>query len=424
MKNKIYRFNKLTLLLVSVAIVTGFVIGRQSTQSDLFVDGKKAGIEFSDSLSDTQQYYVCPMHPEVTSDSPGSCPICGMDLVLHKHGKAETDAAHAHPVVTISPEIIHNLGIRLATAVRGDLPHNIETIGKITRIDHTARRIITPPISGTLTFIAEKYSGDEVSKGELLFKISSPQLLEQQKKFLQLSADGETAAASAMIPQLLGLGLTEQQISELQSGQTNAVPVEVYAREDGYIFTRRGEVGDAVPTSFTVFNIGSNYQVVEVTAEIFERQWGWVAEGQKATMQVRGLPGISFGGTVVDVEPPVGYTTRSLEVRLKFKTDHPGLSQSMFAHVSIIGKKRRQILMVPRQSVIRSEQGERVVLFRQKGLYQPVQVVAGEESESMIEIISGLEEGDLVVSSGQFLIDSESDLQSAFLRMSAQQQKR
>ena len=227
-----------------------------------------------------------------------------------------------------------------------------------------------------------------------------------------------------MIPQLYRLGLNERQIGELQSGQARDLPVEVYAKEDGYIFSRRGKVGDTVPTRFTVFNIGGNYRVVEVTAEIFERQWGWVDEGQVAAMHVRGVPGVSFKGTVVDVEPPVGYTTRSLEVRLKFKTDHPGLSQSMFAHVSIIGKKRKHVLMVPKQSVIRSEQGDRVVLFREAGLYQPVKVVVGEESESMIEIISGLKEGDLVVASGQFLIDSESDLQSTFLRMSARQQKR
>ncbi|RLA20591.1 MAG: efflux RND transporter periplasmic adaptor subunit, partial [Gammaproteobacteria bacterium] len=156
---------------------------------------------------------------------------------------------------------------------------------------------------------------------------------------------------------------------------------------------------------------------VEVTAEIFERQWGWVKEAQHVFMKVRGLPGLQFSGKVVDVEPPVGYTTRSLEVRMKFKTDHPGLSQSMFAHVSIMGEARRNILMVPRDTVIRTGDGDRVVLIRGDGLFQPVSVVIGEESAGMTEIISGLKHHDTVVASGQFLIDSESNLQAALKRM-------
>jgi Cu(I)/Ag(I) efflux system membrane fusion protein len=124
---------------------------------------------------------------------------------------------------------------------------------------------------------------------------------------------------------------------------------------------------------------------------------------------------------VVDVEPPVGYTTRSLEVRLKFKTDHPGLSQSMFAHVRIIGQSRDNILMVPRDTVIRTGDGDRVVLIKDDGLFQPVTVVVGEETSDKIEIISGLKKNDTVVSSGQFLIDSESNLQSALKRMTWKQ---
>jgi Cu(I)/Ag(I) efflux system membrane fusion protein len=191
----------------------------------------------------------------------------------------------------------------------------------------------------------------------------------------------------------------------------------VYAFENGFVYTRRGKVGEQVHSGFTVFNVGGNYRVIEVTAEIFERQWGWIEEGQTARMTVRGLPGSVFTGTVVRVEPPVGYTTRSLEVALKFKTDDPGISQSMFAHVSIIGQPTSHVLLVPRDAVIRTGDGQRVVVVRGDGSYQPVRVVAGEEGDGMVVIISGLEEGDRVVASGQFLIDSESNLLAGFRRM-------
>jgi len=229
--------------------------------------------------------------------------------------------------------VVHNLGIRTATVEKGDLHRSIETIGKITRVDPTARRIITPPIKGELVYIADKQDGDLVAEGELLFKVSSGELIELEKEFQEAYLSGDRAAATSMIPRLRKMGLAIEQIARLQTGEEADFPVEVYAFEDGFIFARRGFVGESVHTGFTVFNVGGGYKVIEVTAEIFERQWGWVEEGQTATMTVRGLPGTVFDGKVVRVEPPVGYTTRSLEVALKFKTDHPGISGYFPEHV-------------------------------------------------------------------------------------------
>ncbi len=280
-----------------------------------------------------------------------------------------------------------------------------------------ARRTITPPIRGELVMIADKHDSDFVTEGELLFTVRSEELFEHEKTFQDAFQSGDRATANAMIPQLSKMGLTPEQIARLQAGETPEMPVGVYAFEDGFIYTRRGRIGEKVHTGFTVFNVGGNYRVIEVTAEIFERQWGWVEQGQKAQMTVRGLPGTVFEGEVVRVEPPVGYTTRSLEVALKFKTDHPELSQSMFAHVSIAGQPRSNVLLVPTDSVIRTGEGDRVVLARGENSFQPVPVVAGEEAGGRIEIRSGLQAGDQVVASGQFLIDSESNLQAGFRRM-------
>ncbi len=403
----------LTLILVGIA---GFILGQSVNFNDVSPTlklSKAPGVNLVNSQSDNETYYTCPMHPEIISDSPGTCPVCGMDLVKQHHIHPQNNRASAYPAITISPVVVHNLGIRTARAQRGVMQHNIETIGKITRIDLTARRIITPPFGGVISYIADKYDGDEVTEGELLFAMTSPTLQEQQLQFQGLLKQGNSLGVSLIKAQLISAGLTSEQISKLQSGHPANFSVEIYAKEAGYIFSRRGDVGDSIPSGFTVFNIGSNYQVVEVTAEIFERQWNWVKVGQQANMVVRGLPGVSFSGKVVRVEPPVGYTTRSLEISLKFKTDHPGLSQSMFAHISIIGQSRHNILMVPRDTVIKTEQQDRVVLLKDNGQYQPVTVIAGEESVGMVEILSGLKNNDTVVSSGQFLIDSESNLQSA-----------
>lgn len=364
-----------------------------------------------------QLSYTCPMHPDVISDRPGDCPICGMPLVAHQHDNTQHD--QDFPAVRISPTVAHNLGVSLAQVTTGKMQHYVETIGKITRIDPTARQIVTPPMQGELVYIVDKYDDDEVAKGELLFSIASPELFALQKQYQQAFINDDKTTAALLIPTLQSHGLTAEQISQIQQGQATELPVHVHAQEEGYIFSRRGAIGDNIPTGFTVFNLSGSSQVVEVTAEIFERQWGWVKTNQSASMTVRGIPGVSFTGKVVRVEPPVGYTTRSLEIKIKFRTDNPGLSQSMFAHISIAAQSRNNILQVPQDAVIRTGDGDRVVRVLANGSYQPVSVVSGEQSAGMTEIRSGLKENDTVVTSGQFLIDSESNLQADFLRMSS-----
>lgn len=405
-----------------LAVFTGALVGFYAGQYGVTGDG--GSLEKSHNHATgvfgmsavAEELYVCPMHPEIAGEAPGSCPICGMDLVAQQADEP-ADTEDGLPVVTIAHSVVHNLGVRTARAEYGVLQRSIETIGKITRVDPMARRTITPPIRGELVAIADKQAGDLVSEGELLFAVESDELFEHETAFQDAFRSGDRATANAMIPQLSEMGLTPEQIAGLQAGERPEMPAEVHAFEDGFIYTRRGHIGETVHTGFTVFNVGGNYRVIEVTAEIFERQWGWVEQGQKARMTVRGLPGTVFEGEVVRVEPPVGYTTRSLEVGLKFKTDNPELSQSMFAHVSISGQPRNNVLIVPTDSVIRTGEGDRVVLVRGQNRFQPVPVVAGEEAGGMIEIRSGLRAGDQVVASGQFLIDSESNLLAGFRRL-------
>ena len=363
--------------------------------------------------------YVCPMHPEITDDHASSCPICGMDLVVSNTPEPHQHHEDAYPEVRISPTVVHNLGIRTAVVERGDLKRSIETIGKITRVEAKARRILTPPIKGELTYLAEKYQGDLVREGKLLFSVSSPELLELERQYRDATQNKDRKRASALVPKLRDRGLTPEQLALLYGGHEPTLPVEVYAQQDSFVFDRRGQVGAAVHTGYTVFNLAGKQRVIEVTAEIFEREWSWVKVGQDAIMTVRGRPGVPFAGKVVRVEPPVGYTTRSLEVALKFRTDDPALSQSMFAHVSIAGRPLHNVLVVPLDTVIRTGSGDRVVLVHGPGDYQPVPVIAGEEAGGMIQIRSGLKEGDKVVASGQFLIDSESNLRAGFRRMSS-----
>jgi len=411
-------------LFVLLTGLAGFYLGQLSKESPVQVSDSGQAAEdahehHSHSAESGDMIYVCPMHAEIVAGEPQSCPICGMDLVKKKtRSSAGTVSEDDYPVVEISPAVAHNLAVRTAIVKRGELKRNIETIGKITRVDPMARRTITPPIRGELLYIADKHQGDMVEHGELLFTMTSEKLTEMQTAYQTVFQAGDRATAMSMVPELRELGLSPEQIGQLQTG-ADPMPIEIYAFEDGFVFTRRGKEGESVHTGFTVFNVGGNYQVIEVTAEIFERQWSWVEEGQLAIMTVRGLPGASFEGRVVRVEPPVGYTTRSLEIALKFRTDNDELSQSMFAHVSIEGRTKKNVLLVPTNTVIKTGKGDRVVKYVGENGFQPVEVIAGAASGGFTEIRKGLKENDKVVASGQFLIDSESNLQAELNRMIA-----
>ena len=408
---------KKIILFTLISGAAGFYFGQLSENTG---EEKHSHEQHAENRAEAQSpTYVCPMHPDIIADKEQSCPICGMDLVLKKMKKAAVENSdNAFPAVEITPSVAHNMAVRTAIVKRGELKRNIETIGKITRVDPMARRTITPPIRGKLLYIAEKYQGDIVEQGELLFTITSEKLVEMQTAYQNAFLKGDRATATAMIPELRQMGLSPEQIGELQNNK-EPMPIKVYAFEEGFVYTRRGKIGENVHTGFTVFNVGGNYQVIEVTAEIFERQWSWVEEGQEATMTVRGLPGESFTGRVVRVEPPVGYITRSLEIALKFRTDNAELSQSMFAHVSISGHPKKNVLLVPTDTVIKTGKGDRVVVVNENNQFQPVAVVAGEESNGWTEIRRGLHENDKIVASGQFLIDSESNLQAGLNRMVA-----
>lgn len=394
--------------------------------------------------------FICPMHSHITSPHEGKCPICGMDLVPQAQSAAMTGAAmmseapEAHEApehqampdtpghsdklapsmnkpgapVQLANSVKNTLGLRLAKVARGDMSREIETVGKITRVDSTARVIVSSPVAGKLTFIADKVQGDDVKQGDLLFSVDSDELKENQRNFLSAIKQGKTEEAETLAGTLALQGLSVEQITRLRNGAEPTMTADFYAQKDGFVFIRRGETGDDVTPGFTVFNIGGDKRQIEVTAELFEQQWGWVQEGQKAELDIRGMPGKVFVGTLVRIDPPVGFTTRSLEVRIVFESDDKGISPNVFGRVRIKAYPRHNILMVPSEAVIRTGNGDRVVVVRDDGAFQTMPILVGEESSGMMEVLSGLSGGETVVVSGQFLIDSESSRLADLERLS------
>ena len=384
----------------------------------LFADrhSVEAGASHLDAIGSVgEARYVCPMHPEIISHEKGHCPICGMDLVPLE-AKGETADAHGAPQVWISPVMEHNLGIRTTKVQRGTLPRLIRTTGSLSKITPSGGRIIKPRLSGRVEWVMERGAGEKVKRGEELVKIFSPERLQAQQDYLVAFRAGDNEAMQQHWETLVKLGFPGSKMRKLEESGEPEKNITIYAPQDGTILEIEAKVGDTVEPDTTIMRLGGLI-VINVTAEAFERQWTWLEYGQRTVMRIPSLPGYTFEGTVERVNDTISYKTRTLSVRLRFVTLNPLLRKSMFADVTIYAQPHKNVLWVPADAVIRTGDGARVIVVHDNGHYQPVDVRAGIVSDGRVEILSGLQGGETVVVSGQFLIDSESSLTASFRRM-------
>ena len=362
------------------------------------------------------QTYVCPMHPEITSDTQGNCPICGMDLVPVKHDDADAGSESGRPVVRIDPEVVNNMGVRTENVKRGKLSRRIDTMGMISKIISTRNVEVSPGIPGRLEWILEKDQGAIIHKGELLYTVLSPERIRAQEEYLE-SWDAQD---NKLLPQLWktlnAFHFSGPDIKRLEETREIERIYKVVSPQTGALIQRLGRPGDRVIAGSPVYTIGGYYKV-DVNAEVFEQNWAWLKFRQRAVISVPSVPNGIFEGSVERVNEAINFKTRSLTARLTFRTLNPMVKEGMVADISIYAQPREGVLYVPRDAVIRTADEERVVVAMGEGRFRPVIVKTGIESGDKVEILEGLEEGQSVVVSGQFLIDSESSLSASFRRL-------
>lgn len=365
--------------------------------------------------------YVCPMHPQIVRGEPGTCPICGMNLVLKE---PETDAVtndFGPPIVTIRPETLQNMGVRTAAAERRSLAKHIETVGYVgydeDRIAH-----VHPRTSGWVEKLLVRAEGAPVERGQPLLEYYSPDLVNAQEEYL-LALDGLTATGGRHQNLLQGarrrlrlLDIPEPVIDRLARTRDVRETVPILAPISGVVTEMGLREGMYIKPEMELLAI-TDVSTVWAQVDVFEHQMDWVKVGQPAEIRVPGLPGRVWKGKVDYVYPELDSMTRTLKVRLRFDNPDGALKPNMFAHAAIHGGLKQDVLTVPRAALIVTGAGERVILALGKGRFQPREVVSGMRVDDRVEILRGLEEGDAVVVSGQFLIDSESNLQASFRRM-------
>ncbi|MFQ3324999.1 MAG: Cu(I)/Ag(I) efflux system membrane fusion protein [Pseudomonadales bacterium] len=354
-------------------------------------------------------YWVAPMDANYRRDQPGKSPM-GMDLIpVYKN--SEDDAG----VVRISPEVINNLGVRTALARKDVLTTEIKTVGYV-KYDEDQLKHIHPRVEGWVEKLYVKAAGDPVKKGQPLYNLYSPQLVNAQEEYLLALSQNNQSLISASKSRLHALQLSKSFIKDLQQSRTVKQTVTFNSPQDGVVDKLNIREGFFVQPGTTLMSIG-NLDQVWVEVEVFERQASLVREGLAVTMKIDYLQGRVWEGDVDYLYPTLDPKNRTARARLRFDNADKLLKPNMFTEVVIHRQSDELVVLVPRESVIRTGEKNLVVLALGDGRFKSVAVKIGDTDDENIAIKEGVLEGDSVVVSAQFLLDSESSKNSDFLRM-------
>lgn len=373
-------------------------------------------------------YYVDPMHPAYKSNKPGTAPDCGMDLVpVYADGEKAADLAPANlpsGTVRINSEKQQLIGVQYGQVELRRLTRTIRAVAKLTH-DETRMARIHGKIDGWIEQVFVDYTGKLVEKGQPLLTIYSPELYATQQEFL-LAARARRQLSSSPFPEVASGGnslyeaarkrlefwdISDEQIRQIEEKGQPLKSLTLFAPFSGYVITRNAYPRQRVTPETELYML-ADHSVIWALAEVYEYEMPLVKEGQPATMTLAAYPGEKFQGKVAYLQPELDPTTRTLKVRLEFSNPGHRLRPDMYANVTFSADFGRQ-LAVPEEAVLDSGAERTVFVDRGDGYLEPRQVELGDKVDGWYIVRKGLAAGERVVTSGNFLVDSESRLKAA-----------
>jgi RND family efflux transporter MFP subunit len=402
--------------------------------------------------------YTCGMHPWIIQDHPGNCPICGMKLEpVHKTAGTDEaagghkilyykstmkagetspepakdsmgmdmvpvfgDAAAASSTIALDPATIQMMNIQTTEITRGPLRRTIRTVGTID-YNETALADVTTKFKGWIEKLDVDATGQLVMRGEPLFDIYSPELYNAEAEYLAVLGTNSDASAKALraaaLDKLKFFDISAEQIGALAKSREPRKTMQILAPADGFVIEKNVVEGQMVDAGMPLYRL-ADLGIVWVFAQVYEQDLPYVQLGQEAVVKLSSLPDREFRGRVTYIYPNVDEKTRTARVRLEFENPGYFLKPGMFVSAQIVSELKSTVLLVPDSAVLRSGDKNTVFVALPGGKFDPRTVMLGLEAEhDQYEVISGLQAGDRVVTSGQFMLDSESQLREAIQKM-------
>ena len=358
-------------------------------------------------LRDPDIFYTCSMHPQIMQDRPGTCPICGMELIPVEKKKARDADA-----IMLSDQQIQLGNIQVDTLGKGIIGD--ETVLTATlNIDETKSTTVSARISGRIDKLYFKNQGDYISKGQKLYDLYSEELNNARQEYI-LALEKQSTLDNSIIDfkqivqsarnKLLLWGMNEAQISELEKTKKASILTSFYSSESGYIISLESHEGDYVPQGGTIVRL-ANLSSLWAEAQVYASQLSEIDRNGVATVQLPDL-GKEVTGRIQFVNPEINPDTRINLIRVSIANPGGQLKPGMPAYV-VLKSSQRNSLTLPLDAVIRDEKMNLVWIQIDKNTFKNIMVETGLESGDRIEIRSGLKEGDVVVTSGAYLLNSE-----------------
>ncbi|MGR9087044.1 MAG: efflux RND transporter periplasmic adaptor subunit [Gammaproteobacteria bacterium] len=374
-------------------------------------------------------FYRSPMNPDVMSPVPAKDAM-GMDYVPVYAEDISDQIAPAGTVI-IDAVTEQNIGVRTTVAARETLSHIVRTVGRIAYDEERLVRL-HPKTEGWIETLRVDKTGAWVKKNEDLLSIYSPQLVTSQQEYILAFSNlkalenspieeirqGAKELFNSSLERLKLLDVPAHQISDLTRTQQIKKSLHIHSPASGIVMNIGAREGQYVTPATELYMI-ADLSTVWVYADIYEHELPWVKVGDAVEMQLAGVPGRTFKGRLAYVYPYAEAKTRSIKVRLAFDNSELLLKPDMYAQVDILASTQIDAVTLPSEAVIRSGTRNQVFVKRAPGKFEPRPVTLGLGSNDKVAVLDGVEAGEEVVTSAQFLIDSESKLREATAKMKA-----
>lgn len=387
--------NRTLLIIVAAAVIIGIVVGWS--------------IGHSPKSSKKPLYWVDSMEPTIHYPGPGKSRM-GMELTPVYPEEGEDPSG-----VRISSAVINNLGVRTAAVTQGTFDRRIETVGYVEPDENKISHIHTYA-EGWVRKLNVKAVGEVVKNQQIVLQLYSPTMVNVQEEYLIALESGNQALIDASYKRLQSFHISEEQIQQLKKSRKSSQLIDVYSHQDGVVTMLSIREGMHVTPETEMMSI-VDLSSIWMIAQVFEDEANWVKVGEESEAKLTAFPDKVWDGVVEYIYPQVDPTTRTLKIRFRFSNPGGILKPNMYANISLFVETKPDVLSIPLEALIRSSQGNRVIVKLRDGQFQARAVKTGIESGGRVEILSGLNAGEEVVTSGQFLIDSETNLEAGLERI-------